>query len=53
MNFPDATQMADAGTAITNAYNAFPILATILAIVIVLRVGPVVIRLVRRAFGGG
>jgi hypothetical protein len=53
MSFPDATAMANAATAIQNAYLAFPFLATIFGVVAVVRLGPLVIRIFKRALGGG
>jgi len=53
MVFPDATALAAAADAIENAYNAFPFLATIFGIVAVVRLGPMVVRIFKRALGGG
>jgi len=50
MVLPDGTQMAEAGTLLTNAYNSFPLLATILAIIVLVKGAPIILRLVRKAF---
>lgn len=52
MVLPDGTQMAAAGTLLTNAYNAFPLLATILSIIVLVKGAPIILRLVRKAFPG-
>lgn len=52
MTLPDGTQMAAAGTLLTQAYNNFPILATILAIIVLVKAAPIILRLVRKAFPG-
>jgi hypothetical protein len=49
MTFPDATAINGAADAVTTAYNAFPILGAILAIVLIFKVGPKVVQMVKRA----
>ena len=52
MTLPDGTQMASAGLLLTNAYNSFPLLATILAIIVMVKAAPIILRLVRKALPG-
>jgi hypothetical protein len=52
MTFPDATAMASAATAITDAYDAFPFLALVFAVVAVYKLAPIGIKLFRRIIPG-
>jgi hypothetical protein len=51
MNLPTATEIAALGALLGAAYTAFPILATVVGLIFLIKGAPVGIKWVKKAFG--
>lgn len=52
MTWPTTTEITAAADALEAAFLAFPIMASLLAVVVLVKGAPIILKLVRRAFPG-